>query len=54
MMFARFRDWKILTKVMAIPLVALLVLLVAVEFFVVPFMEKRIMENKEAATRQVV
>jgi len=53
-MVKRFRDWMILSKVMAIPLVAIIVLLVAVELFVIPFMTNKVMENKQQATRQVV
>jgi methyl-accepting chemotaxis protein len=54
MSFKRYRDWSILCKIMAIPLVGLLATLVAVECFVIPYLGNSIMESRKAATQQVV
>ena len=49
-----FRDWKILSKILAIPVIALIVALISVEFMVIPFVEKELLEGKEASVRHVV
>lgn len=54
MTLKRYKDWRLLSKVMTIPLVSFLIILVAVEFFVVPFVEHKLLEDKENATRQTV
>ena len=50
----RYRDWQILSKIMTIPVIAMVVTLVCVEFLVIPFFHREIMEGKEAAVRNVV
>jgi len=54
MTLKRYKDWRLLSKVMTIPLVSFIIILVSVEFFVVPFVEKKLLEDKENATRQTV
>jgi len=50
----RYRDWKIHSKIMIIPLVGFLLVLFATEFLVIPFVQNRILESRKAATRQAV
>ena len=50
----RYRDWKILSKILAIPVIALVVGLISVELLIIPFIEKELMEGKDALIRHVV
>ncbi len=54
MTFKRYKDWKIISKIMAIPAIAMLVTLLSVEFIVIPFAQKEIMEGKQNTVRNVV
>jgi len=50
----RYRDWKILSKILAIPVIALFVALISVEFMIIPFIEKELMQGQENSVRHVV
>jgi methyl-accepting chemotaxis protein len=50
----RYRDWTIQRKVMAIPLVWLVLTMIGMQFLVIPFLGNRILESRKAATRKVV
>jgi methyl-accepting chemotaxis protein len=50
----RYKDWNIQSKVMMIPLVALVASLVGVQCLVIPFLGDRIAESRKAATRKTV
>ena len=52
--FKHFRDWKILTKILSISVATIVLLILGVLCYVLPVMEKRLMDEKIAATRAVV
>jgi methyl-accepting chemotaxis protein len=54
MALKRYRHWPILGKIMTIPLLSFIVVALAVELLVIPFMQARLMEEKQHATRQTV
>jgi methyl-accepting chemotaxis protein len=49
-----FKDWKILTKILSISLATITMMILAVLFYVLPYQEKRLMEEKMSATKGVV
>jgi methyl-accepting chemotaxis protein len=50
----KFADWKILTKILSISLTTIVLLVLGVVFYVLPYMEKHLMEEKMIATKGVV
>ncbi|GAB4304504.1 MAG: methyl-accepting chemotaxis protein [Desulfuromonadia bacterium] len=54
MKILRYRDWTVLGKIMVIPIVSLVVLILGVEFGILPFLSDRVMAQKKIATRQAV
>lgn len=54
MKLARFKDWKILNKILSISIATVAVLILVVAFYLLPSMEKRLMDEKMAATKGVV
>ncbi len=51
MKLKRFKDWKILTKILSISIVTVLAMILGVVFYVLPFMEKHLMDEKMSATK---
>ncbi len=49
-----FKNWKILTKILSISIATIVLLILGVLFYVLPFMEKHLMAEKIAATKGVV
>jgi methyl-accepting chemotaxis protein len=49
-----YRHWPILAKIMTIPLISFLVILLAVELFILPFMARQVMAHKQNGIRQAV
>ncbi|MSN24611.1 MAG: HAMP domain-containing protein [Geobacter sp.] len=49
-----FKDWKILTKILSISITTIVLLVLGVTFYVLPYMEKSLMDEKIAATKGVV
>ena len=49
-----FRNWTILSKILSISITTITLLLLGVIFYVLPYMEKHLMEEKIAATKGVV
>jgi methyl-accepting chemotaxis protein len=54
MKFKSFKDWKILTKIVSISVATVALIVAGVLFYVLPYMEQHLMEEKIAATRGVV
>ncbi|HJV64145.1 MAG TPA: methyl-accepting chemotaxis protein [Geomonas sp.] len=54
MKLTRFKDWKILTKILSISITTVVLIMLGVLFYVLPYMEKQLMGEKIAATRGVV
>jgi methyl-accepting chemotaxis protein len=54
MKILRFKDWSIFAKVMSISVGSLAIITVWVLFFLVPLIEKKLLEEKEGRTRNVV
>jgi methyl-accepting chemotaxis protein len=50
----RYRHWPILAKILTIPIISFVIILIAVEIAVIPFIVREIMEQKKTATRQAV
>ena len=50
----KFNDWKILTKILSISIVTIVLLILGVMFYVLPYMEKQLMDEKMSATKGVV
>jgi methyl-accepting chemotaxis protein len=50
----KFKDWKILTKILSISIATIVALLLGVMLYVLPYMEKQLMEEKIQATKAVV
>jgi len=46
-----FKNWKILTKILSISIVTVLAMILGVAFYVLPFMEKHLMDEKMTATK---
>ena len=49
-----FKDWKILTKILSISIATVVLMIVGVLFYVIPYMEKHLMDEKMNATKAVV
>ncbi|MHB8121011.1 MAG: methyl-accepting chemotaxis protein [Desulfuromonadaceae bacterium] len=49
-----FKNWKILTKILSISIATIALLILGVMFYVLPYMEKQLMHEKELATKGVV
>ncbi|NTW81656.1 MAG: HAMP domain-containing protein [Geobacteraceae bacterium] len=49
-----FKNWKILTKILSISTATIALLILGVMFYVLPYMEKQLMNEKELATKGVV
>jgi len=49
-----FKNWKILTKILSISIATIAMLMLGVLFYVLPYMEKQLMNEKIAATKGVV
>ena len=49
-----FKNWKILTKILSISIITIALLILGVLFYVLPYMEKHLMDEKIAATKGVV
>jgi methyl-accepting chemotaxis protein len=49
-----FKDWKILTKILSISIATVVLLILGVMFYVLPYMEKNLMNEKMNATKAVV
>lgn len=54
MAIKRYRHWPILAKILTIPIVSFLIIMIGVEFAVIPYVAETIMEQKKTATRQAV
>jgi len=54
MVISRYRDWTVLGKIMVIPVVSLFVVILGVEFGILPFLADRVMEQKRISLRQAV
>lgn len=50
----RYRDWSIQKKIVSISLVTMLAILVGFFAYVLPYLKKNLMEEKEVATRHIV
>ena len=50
----KFGDWKIATKIMSISVFTIVLVVLGMVFYFVPLMEKKLMEEKKAATKNVV
>ncbi|WP_136516059.1 methyl-accepting chemotaxis protein [Geomonas edaphica] len=51
---ARFKDWKILTKILSISIATILMMVLGVMLYVLPFMQNKLMDEKIQATKAVV
>ncbi len=49
-----FKNWKILSKILSISITTIVLLVLGVLFYVLPYMEKQLMNEKIAATKGVV
>ena len=49
-----FKNWKILTKILSISIATIVLLIMGVMFYVLPYMEKQLINEKEFATKGVV
>ncbi len=49
-----FKNWKILTKILSISITTIALLVLGVMFYILPYMEKQLMNEKELATKGVV
>lgn len=49
-----FKNWKILAKILSISIATIVLLVLGVLFYVLPYMEKHLMDEKIAATKGVV
>jgi len=54
MKFKAFRNWTILSKILSISISTIVALILGVTFYVLPYMEKHLMDEKMAATKGVV
>ncbi|TGU70158.1 HAMP domain-containing protein [Geomonas terrae] len=51
---ARFKDWKILTKILSISIATIFMMVLGVMLYVLPFMQNKLMDEKIQATKAVV
>jgi methyl-accepting chemotaxis protein len=49
-----FKDWKILTKILSISIATVVLMILGVMFYILPYMEKSLMNEKMSATKAVV
>ena len=49
-----FKDWKILTKILSISITTIVLLVLGVMFYILPYIEKQLMNEKMLATKGVV
>ncbi|OGU11265.1 MAG: hypothetical protein A2075_13455 [Geobacteraceae bacterium GWC2_58_44] len=49
-----FKDWKILSKILSISIATIVLIVLGVLFYVLPYMEKHLMDEKMQATKAVV
>ena len=49
-----FKDWKILTKILSISVATIALMVLGVMLYVLPFMQKKLMDEKMQATKSVV
>lgn len=54
MKFKAFKDWKILSKILAISVATIVLIVSGILFYVLPLVEKKLMNEKMVATRNVV
>lgn len=54
MKFELFRHWKIQNKIMSITVMSMSIMLAGLFFYLLPMLEGKIMEEKQAATRHIV
>jgi len=54
MKFKAFKDWKILSKILTISVVTIVLIVSGILFYVLPLVEKKLMNEKMVATRNVV
>ncbi len=54
MKIKKFGDWKITSKILSISITTILVAMVGILFYVLPYMEQRLMNEKVLATKGVV
>lgn len=54
MKFKAFRNWTILSKILSISITTIVLLILGVLLYVLPYMEKHLMDEKIAATKAVV
>ena len=49
-----FKNWKILSKILSISITTIVLLVLGVTFYILPYMEKHLMDEKILATKGVV
>ncbi|MBU5637868.1 cache domain-containing protein [Geomonas sp. Red69] len=54
MKISRFKDWKILTKILSISVATIVMMALGVMFYVLPFVQNKLMDEKIQATKAVV
>jgi methyl-accepting chemotaxis protein len=54
MKFKSFKDWKILTKILSISIATVTLMILGVLFYIIPYLEKHLMDEKMHATKGVV
>ena len=54
MKFKGFKDWKILTKILSISIATVTMMILGVQFYIIPYLEKHLMDEKMNATKGVV
>jgi methyl-accepting chemotaxis protein len=54
MKFKSFKDWKILTKILSISIATVTLMILGVLFYIIPYLEKHLMDEKMNATKGVV
>ncbi|QWV92500.1 cache domain-containing protein [Geomonas oryzisoli] len=54
MKITRFKDWKILTKILSISIATIVMMVLGVMLYVLPFMQNKLMDEKIQATKSVV
>jgi methyl-accepting chemotaxis protein len=54
MKLKNFKNWTILSKILSISISTITLLILGVIFYILPFMEKSLLEEKKLATKSVV
>ncbi len=49
----RFKDWRIATKILGISVLTIAIVLAGILFYILPLMERKLMEEKKSATKYV-